>query len=203
MPKIDRPPAKKALQLKITLLHARPPIWRRILVADNLTFWDLHCAIQDAMGWTNSHLHEFQVGDPRSRDALRIGLPDEDMGDGVRAGWEVHVRPQLSSARPELRYVYDFGDGWEHSVRLEKTLPLDDGDYPRCVAGRRRCPPEDCGGIPGYARLLDVLANPQDPEHAEMVDWAGGPIDPAEFDAGEVRFLDPDRALRFALEMGG
>jgi hypothetical protein len=87
-------------------------------------------------------------------------------------------------------YEYDFGDGWEHGIQLEKIVGPEPGvHYPRCLAGRRACPPEDCGGVWGYAELLEILADPRHPEHAERLEWLGGPIDPEAFDPDEVNNL--------------
>jgi len=186
------------LRFKITLNGIKPPIWRRIEIPSNATFWALHVAIQDAMGWTDTHLHEFHTTD-RFGPGLRIGIPDEDGWDnGIVAGWTRKISPVFKYPGTKAEYLYDFGDGWEHTVLLEAIEPARPGvEYPVCVGGRRRCPPEDCGGPWGYESLLEILADPTHEEHAEMLEWAGGPIDPEAFDPTAVRFEDPAERLSF------
>lgn len=94
---------------------------------------------------------------------------------------------QIVSEGDKLIYEYDFGDGWEHKIRIEKILPAEKGKrYPVCLAGKRACPPEDCGGPPGYERLLEVLRDPKHEEYEETLEWLGGPFDPEAFDVNEV-----------------
>ncbi len=116
----------KICQFKISLREVRPVVWRRIQVPERYSFWDLHVAIQDAMGWTDSHLHEFHINDPRTSTSVRIGIPDEDAfedDEPVFAGWELRIADCFSSGQPSARYSYDFGDGWQHTVTLEAVLP--------------------------------------------------------------------------------
>lgn len=172
------------VQLKITLKHTKPPVWRRILVETDLSLEDLHYIIQVAMGWTNSHLFEFDVA------GESYGFPDEDWGmDDMEPAGEIAIGDILEKPGQKFSYVYDFGDNWEHEVLVEAFLDRDDAsDYPRCTGGARACPPEDCGGPGGYAQLLEVLGNPKHPERQEMLDWIGGDIDdlnPAAFDLEE------------------
>jgi hypothetical protein len=172
---MPKPTAGTVYQLKVTLKDTKPPIWRRLQVPGSITFYKLHQILQIAMGWTNSHLYEFEIGEDR------VGEPDPEYGAEVRSARRV----RLSQIGPgaKFSYTYDFGDDWEHAILVEKVLPPEEGvSYPRCLTGRRRCPPEDCGGVWGYAHLLEALQNPEDPEHAELMEWAGGPFDPAEFD---------------------
>jgi len=191
-------PTEHVLQIKVTLRHVKPQVWRRILVPDNYYFWDLHVAIQDAMGWLDSHLHEFVARDPLSGDKVHIGIPLDESLNPTLAGWRVPVSLFLNLASRRIDYAYDFGDGWSHSVVLEQIFPRPkDLTLPACTGGRNRCPPEDCGGPPGYERLLAVLANPRDEEHAEMLEWVGGAFDPKAFNPEGVTFDDPDE--RFAL----
>lgn len=189
------PSKPHVLTLRIELAHIRPPIWRRIEIPATATFWDLHVAIQDAVGWDDSHLHVFRIADPIPRARAEIGIPDpeaESWRHPVMPGWKVRVTAYLTQAGSRARYEYDFGDGWDHEVLLEKVGPRKPRTkYPRCLDGARACPPEDCGGPPGYAELLRVIANPRDPEHRAMLDWLGGDFDPEEFAAGEVSFSDP------------
>lgn len=175
-------------QLKVTLKGSRPPVWRRVLVAGDTRLSRLHDILQAAMGWQDGHLHEFQVG-----RGVRIGRrdPEWDAPDEVMD----ERRVALSSLAPEVKdkftYLYDFGDGWEHTILVEKILPPAPATaLPTCVGGKRACPPEDCGGVWGYAELLEVLADPGHPERAERVEWLGGQWDPEAFAAE-----DADRRL--------
>lgn len=147
------------------------------------------------MGWDDTHLHVFRITDRVTRAKADIGLPDEEASPGtspVLPGWKVPVMAYLTQPGSRARYEYDFGDGWEHAVVLERVSPgKPKATYPRCVDGARACPPEDSGGPPGYEALLRVLADPRDPEHHEMLEWLGGDFDPEEFAAEEVSFSDP------------
>ena len=185
----------RVLQFKITLSSVKPPIWRRIQVPGNYTFWDLHVATQDAMGWTDTHLHCFRFGKRGRADYVEIGIPDGDGFGGsseLLSGWEVPVRAYITSEKPRAEYDYDFGDDWRHVVVLEKTLPRIVGvAYPNCLAGRRACPPEDCGGAPGYERLLAVFADPSHPEIESVIEWIGAAFSPEDFRPDAVVFNDP------------
>jgi len=188
---------KMLFQIRIELLGVDPPIWRRIEVPGEYNFWDLHVAIQDAMGWQDCHLHHFRlVG-----STLVIGIPDKDGGDTLdtRAGWEHRIIDYFNYLSPLALYEYDFGDSWLHEVRLEDVRPRPRrGEYPRCIGGARRCPPEDCGGPHGYLELLRVMASPGDPEHSSALEYLGGEFDPERFEPAEVRFDDPVARWRVA-----
>jgi len=179
--KAETPQAAGAYQLKITLLGIQPLVWRRLLVAPEATLEDLHETIQWAFGWLDCHLHEFTCGQSRYQPLF----------DGIEPGVRNEATVRLSTlglqAGQKLRYTYDFGDDWIHEIVLEKQLDTDPAEgLPWCTGGAGACPPEDCGGPYGYAELLKVLADPKHPEHTEMLDWAGGPIDPNEFSVDEV-----------------
>lgn len=154
------------------------------------------------MGWLDSHLHQFEVIDRRWKREAYIGIPDDEFESGRETipGWKTPISSYLNSTNPKVDYVYDFGDDWEHAVVLEKTLPTDGGSYPRCVGGRRRCPPEDCGGPPGYEEFLRIISDPTDTQHKDLTEWIGGRFDPNEFDCEDVLFDDPKERLEYALE---
>ena len=190
-------------EFRISLRGIAPEIWRRIEVPAEASFWDLHVAIQDAMGWTDSHLHVFRVRHPEIPKRVdSIGIPLDDTFPGAaihEPGWDIPVLLYLQLPGDTAEYEYDFGDGWVHDVLLEKiAMRLPRTRYPRCIAGARACPPEDCGGIAGYQHVLDVLANPEDEEHASMLEWLGGAYDPAAFEPARVRFDDPEKRWRIA-----
>ncbi len=190
-------------EFKITLLGIRPPIWRTIRVPETYTFWDLHVAIQDSMGWMDYHLPEFEVTDPSTSRNVTIGIPDDSFDDerDILPGWEQKIAAYYSPKNPKAAYLYDFGDDWAHEVKLEKILTREEGlRYPVCVAGERACPPEDCGGIWGYQNFLKIIANPAHKEHTETLEWAGGSFDPENFDPKGVRFDNPKKRWKLAFE---
>lgn len=192
---------KVVFQIRIELLGIEPPIWRRIEVPESYSFWDLHVAIQDSMGWQDSHLHHFRL----IGSELVMGIPDDDGDDTqhTQPGWVHRIMDHLHFLSPLALYEYDFGDSWLHEVRLEEVRSQVHGiRYPRCTGGARRCPPEDCGGSHGYAELLRVIASPDDPEHGSMLDWLDGDFDPDEFDHSAVRFDDPSERWRKAFAEG-
>lgn len=164
-------------QLKITLKDSRPPIWRRFQVRSDITLAKLHRIIQEVMGWFDGHLHQFIVG------RIYYGVPDPDDLSETRDERKVRLDQILSVVGRRIVYEYDFGDGWEHIILLERILfPDPKTRYPRCLDGARACPPEDCGGIFGYADFLEAIGNPENEEHEEMLEWIGGEFDPEEFD---------------------
>jgi hypothetical protein len=189
----------RVLQFKVELLGVEPPIWRRIQVPEGYTFWDLHVAIQDAMGWRDYHLHAFRV--VGSEDV--IGIPDEEGDDPLETqpGWKLRIADYFTYQIPLAIYEYDFGSSWVHEVRFESSHDAVPGTaYPKCIGGERRRPPEDCGGVRAYLELLKTLRDPSDPEHASMLEWVGGSFDPEEFDAGSVKFDNPVDRWRRAIE---
>ena len=170
------------LQLHIELRGSKPKIWRRVLVPETITLARLHAVIQAVFGWSGGHLHEFQVGEQR------FGTPDPeyDAWGEVRSERSTRLASALGGART-MNYVYDFGDNWQHRIKVEKTLdPAPAGTLPLCVAGANATPPDDCGGIYGYYDFVAAVSDPNHPEHAEMTEWIGGPWDPAAFDIEAV-----------------
>ena len=189
----------KIYQFKITLRDSKPPIWRRIQVPDTYTFWDLHIAIQDVFGWSDYHLHEFEMIHPSSKRKVRIGFPDEDFGRDILPNWKQKISDYFSMENKKSDYLYDFGDSWEHEITLEKILASEKGvNYPKCVKGKRACPPEDCGGLWGYEEFLEAIKDPEHEQHNEMLEWIGEEFDPEYFDPNEITFDDPDKRLKTA-----
>lgn len=169
-------------QLKVTLRGAKPPIWRRLTVPADFSLAELHTVIQAAFGWDDSHLHSFQT--PYGNFGPDVGGLGLLPADQVTLG-------QVAQVKEQIEYLYDFGDGWELTVAVEAALDPDEATrIPRCVTGRRAGPPEDCGGVYGYAHLLDVLADPSHPDHDDQLDWLGfdepGQLDPESFDLAQV-----------------
>lgn len=209
MPKIRRTqlPAKAehVCQCLVVLPNTDPLVWRRLQVPEAYSFWDLHVAIQDAMGWKDYHLHEFVLVDSKTRRPLRIGIPDDEMPDErpCLAGWKVPMARFLTYGTDPVRYRYDFGDGWEHTLEFEELLPADGGSYPRCVGGAGACPPEDVGGTHGYAEFLRTIRNRRHPEHRAMLQWVGGTFDPCRFEPAAIEFDNPRERWKIAFEDRG
>lgn len=174
--------AASIYQLKVTLKGSKPPIWRRIQVRSDTKLPQLHEILQIAMGWMDSHLHQFIAG------RTFYGVPDPEFGlDGMEDESKIRLDRLLAFEKDKIVYEYDFGDGWEHDILLEKILEPDAAvHYPVCMTGKRACPPEDCGGVWGYANLLETLNDPQHEEYEDMLGWVGGEFDPAAFDLDEV-----------------
>ncbi len=171
-------------QLKITLKDIRPPIWRRVQVRSDATLAQLHWVIQISMGWTNSHLHSFNIqGNEYGVPMLEFDFDDME----VRDEQIVKLSKVIPEEKFKFSYLYDFGDSWEHEILVEKVLEADPSvHYPNCITGKRACPPEDCGGVWGYRNFLEVIQDPDHPEHEEMLEWVGGFFDPEDPDLEDV-----------------
>jgi hypothetical protein len=168
-------------QIKVSLKGSKPPIWRRIQVTGETTLAQLHRILQRVMGWESYHLYQFVVGGIEYGDP---GMLEEMEGEDAR---RVTLATLVRGEKDTFLYEYDFGDSWDHELLIEKVLPFEAGKrYPVCLTGKRACPPEDCGGIWGYAGFLDAIQDPQHPEHEEMLAWVGGEFDPEAFDVDEV-----------------
>lgn len=175
----------RCFQFKITLADFRPPIWRRIVVPDG-TLDDLHQHVQTAMGWTNSHLHQFEIrrklyGDPM---LLEDGFGDTDFIDSLKTT----IESLFGGKRPPRKflYEYDFGDGWVHEIEFEGMQEVAAGTpVLYCSEGARCCPPEDVGGVWGYENFLAAIGDPQHEEHEFYTEWAGD-FDPEHFDPAET-----------------
>lgn len=171
-------------QIKVTLRHTSPPIWRRILVESAYSLADLHDVIQVAMGWEDCHMHHFIVG------KKYFGMPDPTGWSDDEDERTARLATVLRRRKSKMMYEYDFGDGWIHEIVLEDILPADPGTlYPVVVKGRRACPPEDCGGIGGFYNFLDAIQDPDHPDHEDMKEWCVDPFDPAAFHVDEVNCI--------------
>jgi Plasmid pRiA4b ORF-3-like protein len=172
-------PPSEIYQLKVTLRGVKPPIWRRLQVPGDIRLGRLHDVLQVAMGWDNDHMHAFTI------HGVSYGRPDRELG--FVSEDRVRLNELISAEKTRFRYEYDFGDSWDHELLVEIILPPEPGAaYPRCIAGKRRCPPEDCGGIWGYAEFLEAIRDPDHPEHESMREWAGDEFDPEAFDLEEI-----------------
>ncbi len=170
---------RRIYQLYVALDEMQPTIWRRLWAADTLTLAKLDRVIQAAMGWTNSHLHEFEIA------GHRYGMPDDEYADDMPMldDRKTRVGDVLVDGLRGFTYTYDFGDGWRHTVTVEQSMsPNEINTRPVCLGGQNACPPEDVGGIGGYMEFLEAISDPAHEEHIDMWRWCGGPFDPAGFD---------------------
>jgi hypothetical protein len=172
--------AKRVHQLKATILETKPPIWRRVLVPEEITLDRLHEVLQAAFGWWDYHLHEFEI------HGVNYGIDDgECWGEPPRDERNARLG-KLVEAGGSFLYVYDFGDHWRHKVVVEKVVPAQPGvALPACIGGRRACPPEDCGGPWGYESFLEAIRDPAHEDHERMLEWVGGSFDADAFDPAD------------------
>lgn len=173
--------ASPIYQLRIELLDVDPAIWRRILVPGSVKLHKLHAVLLWTMGWAGGHLHEFVIGHDHYGEPTAFDTPPHVQRDD-----RVTLAAALG-AHKSFVYLYDFGDGWEHRVTVEKILPPDPGlKLPQCLDGANACPPEDVGGPPGYADFLEAIRDPAHEEHDAMLQWCGGAFDPTAFSLDDV-----------------
>jgi len=169
-------------QIKVVLCDTKPAIWRRVQVPGDISLFHLHNVLQVVMGWTNSHLHQFRneenvYGFPADPEFYASGDLDE------RKYTVADIAPCEKS---RFLYEYDFGDGWEHEVLVEAELPPMVKRQAICMDGKNACPPDDCGGVPGYYNLLEAIKDPKHKEHKDLLEWLGGSYEPRHFDTEKV-----------------
>ncbi len=169
--------------LKIQLLDIEPAIWRRFVVPDSITLDRLHDVIQIVMGWTDSHLHEFTIGNKRYTEY------PESREDGLICG-KYRLGDQIKQKGRSFSYLYDFGDSWEHELVLEESRYFnpDMRTEVACLEGERACPPEDVGGVSGYFEFCNALKDQNHEEHESYMEWSGGDYDSERFDSGSVNW---------------
>jgi Plasmid pRiA4b ORF-3-like protein len=173
-------PGQGVFRLRITLVDVEPTVWRRLLVPATVRVAKLHDIFQAAMGWTNSHLHSFTIG------GELYGMHFDDYPEEEIDEKEVTVLRAIGEHR-RFSYEYDFGDSWQHEVVVEDFVRTPRGlKHAVCIDGQNACPPEDCGGVGGYAELLEVLADPEHEEHDHLLSWVGGTFDAIFFDLAGV-----------------
>jgi len=198
MPTEQKSSGNEIYQIKVTLLRTVPPVWRRLLVPSDITLSNLHDLLQLAMGWTDSHLHEFLF---RGQCYGPTG-PERRVAEAIDER-KVRLNQLLVRVGAKIVYTYDFGDGWEHGIVLEKGLPVDPNmTYPAATGGRGACPPEDCGGIGGFYSLLESLQNPRHPQHEELLEWVGEDYDPKKFSIEAINQVLHGRKKRAARSSG-
>ena len=180
--------AKKNYQIKLELMDVKPPVWRRILLDPDISLRDFHKIIQTAMGWTNSHLHQFECGNV-------FYAPVEFEVEGAKNSAKIKLADVLNTVGGQIKYEYDFGDRWMHDIVLENILPENKSHkIPCCTEGQRKCPPEDCGGADGYRNLMNIIADPKNEEFEDTMEWLGGKFDPDKFNIQQVnkKLRSPD-----------
>jgi len=168
--------------LKVTLDDVEPRVVRRIEVPLSIRLDRLHAVLQAGLGWTNSHLWEFRA------DQTGWGIPDRDWSDGPSDAAKATLVGVLEdTGARRLTYLYDFGDGWEHTIKIEYVAAPEPGtSYPRLVDATGRCPPEDIGGPPGYEEFLEAIADPDHERHAEIAEWHGTDFNPETVDVAVI-----------------
>jgi hypothetical protein len=178
-------------RLKITLKGVKPTVMRRLEVPLSIRLDQLHEVIQIAMGWENYHLFEFWVGGVREGISWGIPDPDYDFGREQRSAAKARLSdllPEIDNKAKTFTYLYDFGDDWEHTIKVEAIAEADlEILYPRLIAAKGACPPEDVGGVWGYAEYLEILADPTHERHKEMIEWGGEDFDPTHVDEARIR----------------
>jgi hypothetical protein len=174
--------ARAQLQLKVSLLDIQPAIWRRLLVPSGIKLPTFDAVLQSAFGWTNSHMHAFRLEED-SYEVVHPGdWPADFSGPGRRFDEKKFRLCDLLHAKDDwLIYEYDFGDSWEHEVRVEKVVGVAGPRAVVCLDGARAGPPEDCGGVPGYENLVAAMADPKHPGRQDLLEWLGEPFDPEAF----------------------
>lgn len=160
----------QTFQLHISLKDSSPLVWRRLMVPENYSFYDLHMAIQAAFGWENCHLFQFNKTGSISKEG--IGIPNEESDDSLQDARSVSIQTIFKKKGSKYAYTYDFGDDWVHEIKLE-SLISEEYYYAVCVSGENECPPEDVGGIHGYAAMLECLATGSEKEKKQQLSWVG------------------------------
>lgn len=185
-------PDLKIYQIRVSLRDSDPLIWRRLQLPSTMLLSDFHLVIQDCMGWTNSHLHEFE-----KENVIYTDFMDDELASIQKmVPYQGMMLCELMVEKGErIVYRYDFGDDWIHDVELEGIFsPIKETIYPIFLAGEWRCPPEDCGGLDGYYDMLDILNDPDHPEKEDYLAWLGG-----EFNAGEMKNENYVKQLHFKM----
>ena len=175
-------PGTSIVTLKIALRDIRPPVWRRLMVPGKMNLGQFSEVILAAMGWNGYHLHAFDIGGEQ--------YGDQSNTENVANENRLTLNHIVKSGLVRFVYTYDFGDDWDHVVTIEKPRPAVEGlFYPACIAGKRNCPPEDCGGPGGYEEMLGILADPGHPERDERIEWLGEEFDSEAFDIARVNTI--------------
>ncbi len=201
MPKKEVDLVAKIYTLKVVLAESEPVIWRRLQIPGQATLRGLHLALQISMGWTESHMHDFRIGNECYTSIQNDGFAQDQEKDER----QFRLFDVLKHKGARFYYTYDFGDDWAHEIVVEDISDWKPGvQYPRCIDGERQCPPEDCGGIGGYYNILEILQNPSDSEYEMYKEWFPSGFVPEHFDVAQVnRVFDRFGELCLAAESEG
>lgn len=174
----------RVFEIIISLQETSPLVWRKILTHEFIELDELHMLIQITMGWENRHLYDFNINNKIYTDSESAFEMNAMAADGLQ------LCDVLEDAKKFI-YTYDFGDNWVHEIKISKIIDHDPRmNYPACTAGENACPPEDCGGIPGFGNLKSILAGKESEEKNELLTWLGGFYNPTTFDPNFVnRYL--------------
>jgi hypothetical protein len=161
--------------LRIELEDIEPLIWRRVALPTLMSLKDVHGVIQATMGWLDCHLWQFEA----KRRKYGLLIPDDpEWNERITDAAKTKLSSLVTDGVTDMTYVYDMGDNWQHRIIIEKLTPAEPGTkYPQFLGGERRCPPEDCGGVPGYYEFLTNIASKQAKKRKAALDWYGGPYD--------------------------
>jgi hypothetical protein len=174
---------KEIIQMKISLNDIQPEIWRRFIVPSSISLDDLHDIIQFVMGWTNTHLYGFYI---KGTEFSPVDIDDEFESEAEDTKGKVLNKLNLKE-KDTIQYIYDYGDNWEHTIKIEKiSKERNEIKAPWCIEGARNCPPEDCGSIPGYEDIVTAMKNPESESAKEIVEWLGEPYNPEKFNLDEI-----------------
>jgi len=172
---------KELIEMRISLDGIEPEIWRKFIVDSSIFLDDFHDIIQVVMGWENSHLYAFYI------NGVEFMPADDDFEKEAEDTKGVKLSKLNLEKKSKIRYIYDFGDSWEHTIKIIKIYkPEEELMTPICIDGARNCPPEDCGSIPGYEDILTALEKPTTKAAKELIEWLGDDYDPEEFDINAI-----------------
>jgi len=185
-PSQKRAAAGPLMRIRVTLRYTEPPVWREFLVSPEMNLSDFSDMLIRGMGWMGGHMHEIRKGRTSYRPANPFGLDDDELDDELKDASKFSLSTVLEKKGSTCHWTYDFGDSWEHEIKVMETGVEWNGGVPCCTDGARACPPEDCGGIPGYENLCSAMKDRKHPERAGLIDWLGAKFDPEAFSAEEV-----------------
>jgi hypothetical protein len=186
--------AKELYQIKITLDGIEPEIWRKFIVDSSTSLDEFHDIIQIVMGWENYHLYGFYINGLEYSPADDFLYLEQNAEDAT----SIKLKEFGFKKNDEFQYIYDYGDSWEHTIKIEKIYEPEEGSLaPICIDGARNCPPEDCGSIYGYKNILNAIKKPTTKAAKELLEWLGDNYDPEEFNIDEInKWLNPKKAKK-------
>jgi hypothetical protein len=178
------------IQMKISLDDIKPEIWRRFIINSSCSLDKFHIILQTIMGWQNCHLYGFIVN---GEEYMPSDDDDEFFESDALNTKGMTIKKLKLNEKDKIKYIYDYGDNWEHTIKIEKIINTDDKiQTPLCVDGERNCPPEDCGSYPGYDDIVNAMKKPKSKEAKEFIEWLGEPYDSEKFDIERINaYFEP------------